>query len=130
MGAVWNEPAIDSSGDINTFCRNLERLMEQKFGDRVTIKKGFEVRQVLLDGDRKRIAGVRVRSASSDDDAVLEADKYILGRARLRAASNAAPSPSLHQEMRGRGPQKGEGLNDGWGLYPFIVMMKEPMQCL
>ena len=78
MGAVWNEPAIDSSGDINTFCKNLERLMEEKFGDRVTIKKGFEVRQLLLDGDRKRIAGVR-GSSRDGSDAVLEADKYILG---------------------------------------------------
>jgi len=74
VGAVWNEPAIDSSGDINTFCGNLERLMEEKFGDRVTIKKGVEVRQLLLNGERTRIAGVRCAGS----DAVLEADKYIL----------------------------------------------------
>ena len=73
---MWNEPAIDSSGDINTFCGNLERLMEEKFGDRVTIKKGVGVRQLLLNGERTRIAGVRCAGS----DAVLEADKYILVR--------------------------------------------------
>ena len=86
VGAVWNEPAIDSSGDINTFCRSLERLMEERFGDRVTIKKGFEVRRLLLDEDRKRIAGVRCARAGAEgaeEAAVLdlEADKFILGSA-------------------------------------------------
>ena len=83
---MWNEPAIDSSGDINTFCRSLERLMEERFGDRVTIKKGFEVRRLLLDEDRKRIAAVRCTRAGAEgaeEAAVLdlEADKFILGSA-------------------------------------------------
>ena len=84
---MWNEPAIDSSGDINTFCRSLERLMEERFGDRVTIKKGFEVRRLLLDEDRKRIAAVRCARAGAEGaeeaEAVLdlEADKFILGSA-------------------------------------------------
>ena len=86
VGAVWNEPAIDSSGDINTFCRSMERIMEERFGDRVTIKKGFEVRQLLLDEDRKRITAVRCARAGAEgaeEAAVidLEADKFILGSA-------------------------------------------------
>ena len=82
---MWNEPAIDSSGDINTFCRSLERLMEERFGDRVTIKKGFEVRRLLLDDDRKRVAGVRCARIAGAEGAEevavldLEADKFILG---------------------------------------------------
>ena len=81
---MWNEPAIDSSGDINTFCRSLERLMEERFGDRVTIKKGFEVRRLLLDADRKRVAGVRCARAGAEaeeDGLDIEADKFILGSA-------------------------------------------------
>ena len=83
---MWNEPAIDSSGDINTFCRSLERLMEERFGDRVTIKKGFEVRRLLLDEDRKRIAAVRCARAGGAEGAEaavldLVADKFILGSA-------------------------------------------------
>ena len=52
--------------------------MEERFGDRVTIKKGFEVEKVLLDADRSRIAGVKCAGS----DAVHKADKYILGRCR------------------------------------------------
>ena len=82
---MWNEPAIDSSGDINTFCRSLERIMEERFGDRVTIKRGLEVQRLLLDKDRNRIAGVRCARAGADpEEAVidLEADKFILGSAK------------------------------------------------
>ena len=50
--------------------------MEDRFGDRVTIKKGFEVEKVLLDDDRSRVAGVKCAGS----DAVHKADKYILGR--------------------------------------------------
>ena len=119
VGAAWNEPAIDSSGDINTFCRNLERLLEEKFGDRVTIKKGFEVRRLLLDADRGRIAGVRCAGS----DSVLEADKYILGRlgaAHSRCVRESAGAGgrggrrtlSLKQEVRRMGPRKGAGPTD------------------
>ena len=98
MGAARNEPAIDSSGDINTFCRNLERLLEERFGDRVTIKKGFEVRRLLLDADRRRIAGVRC--AGSDSDSVLEADKYILGRKDGRCSQPAAAVALVRRQAR------------------------------
>ena len=118
MGAARNEPAIDSSGDINTFCRNLERLLEERFGDRVTIKKGFEVRRLLLDADRRRIAGVRC--AGSDSDSVLEADKYILGRKDGRCSQPAVAlvrrrarrALSLKQEVRRMGPRTAAGTTD------------------